>query len=481
MKKTIFIFIMISLIFSNVWAAKLSKKLAPGEIKLSLENIEIDRLEFSKKNLVEIESAAEVKLELIGDRLLISSAEYAEIDLILPAQNSYIFQNAEQDYLHFGAEFINLTGSEGEKIRINSEGVFVEDKGSIVQVNSDGIFVEDGDEMVSITSEGIVVTGSDNDVNLTGFWGSMLGSVIKGVSSTAVSYAGKRPEKIIKDMINQEDDDFSFDFGDWQGDYISETFEKSVDYSPGMRLDLHNLNGAVAVESWDKAEIMITAEKRISQSRHNYEKKLADTQILVKVGKDCEIETKVPVRAEVTVSYQIKVPRGIEVKNLQSSNGSLQVEGTKDGNYVTSNGSIQVENISGDFALHTSNGSINAQNIDGIFSAKTSNGAITTKNCRKLRSLRSSNGSIRAEIEELANDLEITSSNGTIALQLGSIDADIEASTSNSRIVTENLNLANLERGKNYLTGRMGSGGNLLKISTSNSKITITGNKGEWK
>jgi len=481
MKKTIFIMVMISLIFSNIWAEKVSEKLALGEIKLILENVHIDKLDFSQKSKVEVESKSKVMLELVGDKLYISSEEPTEIDLVLPAQNSYLYQNAEQENLHFSADFIDLIGSEGEKIRINSEGVFVDDNDSKVQVSGEGIFVEDGDEVVSITSEGIIVSGTDNDVTLTGFWGSILGSIIKGVSSTAISYAGKHPEKFIKDMLNEEDSDFSFDFDDCDNDYISETVEQIVDYRPGMKLKLFNQNGSVEVETWNKEQIEIVAKKRISQSRRDYQKKLADTEIMITAEKDCEIETKIPLRAEVSVSYQIKLPHNMEIEKLQSSNGSLQVSGTKNGEYISSNGSIWVEDISGDFLLNTTNGKIDAKNIPGIFSAKTTNAAITIKNCNSLRALQTSNGSIRAELNNLKHDLLIGTSNATIDLELGEIDAELTATTSNSRITTEGLNLQNMKNSNNYLSGRLGRGGNELQISTTNGRISIKGNKGEWE
>jgi len=57
---------------------------------------------------------------------------------------------------------------------------------------------------------------------------------------------------------------------------IQEIFEKNVAFKPGGLLTLDNLNGAVEIRSWDKAEVSIRARIKIGERDRKEAEKLYD-------------------------------------------------------------------------------------------------------------------------------------------------------------------------------------------------------------
>lgn len=482
MKKIILILLSI-VVCSGLFGEKYHQKLKSGEYELILENIILKDLDFTKSEKVSVKTDAEIVIELDDHKLVISSTEIAEIHLDLPLRNSYKYQSIEKGLCTFDAVSVEIKATDGEHIIFNQDGLLVNDGTEKVRINSDGIFVDNENENVSISSEGIVVTGSDDDVNLTGIWGSMLGSVIKGVTSTAISWVGNHPEKIVKSFINDGDNDgveINFGTTNVKG-YMKEQFESTIPYDKKMKMSVKNFNGSVKIDTWDKDEIYIYAEKKVAKSKKNHEKILADTKIEIETEESYKIETTFKDKKHrATVSYEIKVPKNMDVDFIQTTNGSIIVNGTKNGSYSTTNGSLTVNFISGEFSLHTTNGSIKAVNILGTFSASTTNASIRTEDCYVIRSLSTTNGSITADFKKIESNLSISSTNGTITCYVSDIDADISAVTSNGHISLDEVSLDNQISSKNRLSGSLGSGGNGLNISTSNGNIKIIGKKRSW-
>ena len=473
MKKLVIIMLGILLIGNLFAVEKAEKKIKPGKYSLVLENIELGSLDFVDANEISVKSDDGVKLKVSKSKIEITADEMIEIDLELPIASTYIFTSSEGAICTFNSESVNILGEDGEIVNFGVDGMLVIDDDDHVRIDEEGIFVENDTETISITSKGIQIQGGDEDVNLTGFWGSLLGSMVKGITSTAISFAIDNPEKIIKEVINENDKNITVNWGT-STDYETEKFEKTVPYKKGMKLGVINRNGKVKVDTWDKKEINIKATKKIGKSVKNFEQELADAQIVVNDKKDCLIQTKYKnPRSRVSVEYIIMVPKNMEVSEIKSTNGSLIINGTKNGAYTTSNGSIVINFIQGDFTLNSSNGSITAENAPGTFSARTSNASITVKDCANIRGLYTTNGSIQADIISMYNDLSIQTTNGTIRCNLANIDAMINARTSNGSIKIEDVDLDILKHTRSILNAEIGKGVHNLNLKTSNGKIKI--------
>ena len=204
MKQILIVILMLSNIFLMATKEKISIK--SDEVELSFENVEIDELVFSEgeKVIVEYEKTDNVKIEKSNDKILISSPTEKKINIWLPKSKSYFFKKDEA-FIRFNFEQVTINTDEGEIVDFSNGKLTVIDKedNTKVVIDSQGIHVDEDGEKVEITSEGITVESEDGDKVITGFWGQLLGGVIKSVAGSAINYAGENPEEIIKNIINE--------------------------------------------------------------------------------------------------------------------------------------------------------------------------------------------------------------------------------------------------------------------------------------
>jgi hypothetical protein len=197
------------------------------------------------------------------------------------------------------------------------------------------------------------------------------------------------------------------------------------------------------------------------------------------------------------VSFTIKVPRKTRIERAETSNASLHIESidaparvhTSNGSIkiyavsgeleaTTSNASIEAEKLSGSAVLRTSNGRIHGEAIRGSIEARTSNSsidlAVTEADPVRPIILNSSNGSITLSLSTWkANEIRANTSNSSINLRLpDSLDARIHASTSNGSIDTD-YEVTTSHFSKTLLEGKIGNGGPLLDLQTSNGSVRI--------
>ena len=216
MKQILIVILMLSNIFLMAVKEKISIK--SDEVELSFENVEIDELVFSEgeKVIVEYEKADNVKIEKSKDKIWISSPTEKKINIWLPKSKNYFFKKDEA-LVKFNFEQVTIYGDEGEIVDF-SDGKFtiiVEEDNTKIVIDSKGIYIDEDGEKVEITSDGLTVEDEDGDKVFTGFWGQLLGIVVKSVASTAINYAGENPDEIIKNIINEKQSNIEiFDYDD---------------------------------------------------------------------------------------------------------------------------------------------------------------------------------------------------------------------------------------------------------------------------
>jgi DUF4097 and DUF4098 domain-containing protein YvlB len=129
---------------------------------------------------------------------------------------------------------------------------------------------------------------------------------------------------------------------------IQEIFEKNVAFKPGGLLTLDNLNGAVEIRSWDKAEVSIRARIKIGErDRKEAEKLYDEVTIAVEASSaGLEIYTDAPRNLgrgrNISVHYELTVPEEIDM------------------DIRTVNGKVYARDITGTLILKTTNGSVEA-------------------------------------------------------------------------------------------------------------------------
>lgn len=277
--------------------------------------------------------------------------------------------------------------------------------------------------------------------------------------------------------------------------------KKTYDAKPGMKLSVSGRNGKIEIVKWDKDQVEIFAVIGSNKSMEELEKIDVD----ISVGDNIVIETKFPghetketkeksseedhshwdllkkiishgFSGSGAVDYEIKVPDYVVVSNANTTNGEIELEGTKGPSELsTTNGKIKVEDVEGNIKAHSTNGKIEIENAKGFVTATTTNGRIEVKS-EGIKDLTTTNGGIEAEIKKMEKeDINIRTTNGSITIALpGSINGELELSTTNGGIDLDGITLEVIAQHKNkYIKGTMGKGGPKIGASTTNGSIKI--------
>ncbi|MDA3813477.1 MAG: hypothetical protein PF570_04410 [Candidatus Cloacimonetes bacterium] len=443
-------------------------------ITLEFENIHIKDIEFISGNKIEIEHAKNADVTIVKEKqkVIIKADKTAKIDLFLPSEKIYTLME-DGGKIEFNENRVTIIEGENKVVEFRDGGLFVTDNDETVEISADGIIVNSDDEHVEISSRGIIVEAPDESQHITGFWGQLLGGAINFITKYSIGWIGNNPGFIVKHIIN--DDDYAggvnMNFNLSDGDKITKEFHETFNPKRGCKLNVHNRNGKVEIKSWKEDYIDISAILETNKSEDEFEK--IKIEVLDEDG--CTIKTKeLKKNPKVSVNYEIKVPEGVKVSEINSSNGKiLIIDCEGDMNLNTSNGKIEVFDSNGKFIAKSSNGGIEFVNLSGIAEAITSNGAIRVVRTPEFKKGVTSNGKITIEIEEkMKNDIYLSTSNGSINISIDpTLDLNIDASTSNSRIDLNGIEVTSSKFSKNSLIGKINKGGTKITASTSNGNI----------
>ena len=186
--------------------------------------------------------------------------------------------------------------------------------------------------------------------------------------------------------------------GVFQGYDAKEVFHKTFPMDKDGTLSLANLNGSVYIETWNRDEVDIQAEKAVRGSRDNLDK----IKIEIDSGsRQIIINTIFPrIRSfRGKVSYEIKVPEGLKLEKIKSVNGNVDITGPViDVRAATTNGDISISEASGHLFFSTTNGNVSTEDVNGQIS------------------VRSTNGSIYLEVDSISDEITARTTNGGISL-----------------------------------------------------------------
>jgi hypothetical protein len=282
---------------------------------------------------------------------------------------------------------------------------------------------------------------------------------------------------------------------EWGGfGHFRRDFHYSYPLKSGGRLDVETFNGSVEIAAWDQDVI------DISGTKYGPTQEAADAlPVRIEHRIDAAEIRVAPLgdwRGRQGASLVIRVPRGVVLGHVLSSNGSIRTsEGVGPSRLKTSNAKVEVRDFKGNLNIQTSNGEIELNGIDGDVVARTSNARIDVDRVTGEVDVTSSNGSIHAEAGRNDGRVRAETSNGSIELTIpahyrgdlrahtsnaaitvnvpGDLNARVMARTSNAHIQSDFEVRAEGEFDKNHLEGRIGAGGGLLELTTSNGGIRL--------
>ena len=249
------------------------------------------------------------------------------------------------------------------------------------------------------------------------------------------------------------------DPSDWigGGPEFKESFHKTFPLEAAGRFSLKNTNGDIRIETWSKAEADISAEKIARGHKDNLEKVTIEAN---GAAGSVTVDTIYPKfrNLRVSVNYTIKVPEGVRLELIRSTNGDVELIGRYgDIKAGSTNGDIKLSGSAAAADLGTTNGSINAADLTGPVDAHTTNGRITLT------------------VSALKGDIVAHTTNGSITARLGGeINAQLKVHTTNGHIDTSlPITIRDLSQSRRRLEGTIGSGGPLIELSTTNGSVSI--------
>jgi DUF4097 and DUF4098 domain-containing protein YvlB len=240
-----------------------------------------------------------------------------------------------------------------------------------------------------------------------------------------------------------------------------EDYSKTLPLKAGERFSLDNVNGAVTVSTWKEDKVEIKAVK----VARNDEKDLKDVEIRVEQSAGHvsvkAIWPKFRLHFNVNVDFEIKVPEGVILDEVETVNGEVKVTGRFGRAAVgTTNGSVSVEDASGELKAYTTNGGIQVSRFEGKLDADTTN------------------GNIRLEGLTFKDGISAETTNGSITLAIASpekLNANLLARTTNGHITVDfPVTLKNLTPSKHRVEATIGQGGPEISLETTNGSIKIT-------
>ena len=285
------------------------------------------------------------------------------------------------------------------------------------------------------------------------------------------------------------------DFGDSEN--YKEDFRHTYPLAAGGSVSVETFNGSVELMGWEQDSVEVNGTKYASTKSAldgiRIDVSTPTGSVRVRASKASDFHRNMGAR------FTIRVPRHTMLDLISTSNGHVRIEDVEgNARLRTSNGAIRLTRLKGEVEARTSNGSIEADYLDGNAKMHTSNGAIRAEVTHGLFEATTSNGSITARLNDPSTTwpVHVESSNGRIDLKIDAKQLpEVRATTSNSSIVLRLPTFANGEvrahtshasvssefdgvhaenqHGRGEMTGRIGGGGRLIELSSSNGSIKI--------
>ncbi len=257
-----------------------------------------------------------------------------------------------------------------------------------------------------------------------------------------------------------------------------------VDRGTPTEFNLTTFDGAIDIRGWDRDEARIEVEKRGS------DKSLLD-QIEVwadQKGNQITLEVRRPSSKKYafgmleTVSRSAKVTASVPTGSnltIATGNCNVTIERVKGRLELrTSDGAINGLDISGDISARTDSGSVRLESVDGKCDIVTGDGSINLAGRLDLLRARTSDGSLTLKIlpgSKITDTWSLQTDEGNVVMYVPEgLDGDVDAeATGSAKAESTLLSKSDLDRDRHTLRGTLGTGGNIIRLRTSDGSITL--------
>lgn len=300
------------------------------------------------------------------------------------------------------------------------------------------------------------------------------------------------------------------------GPTVSGSFDRALDVSGPIRVELSNVSGDVNIVGSSDGRVHIHGDVRVHSMGLEHSQKRLDDIIAnppvelrgdtLRVGKDMNRVHNV------SISYTMEVPKetavaassvsggvsirsvrgpvqaesvsgavraqdvGQEVK-LSSVSGSVEAENCGDDVRATSvSGSVTVTNAKGDVVAHSVSGDVHTSNPGGRVDVNSSSGSVGVRAANGDVKGHSSSGSVTVQGNPSGNSYwDLKTSSGSVEIAVPS-DAKFHFSANAvSGQISTQIPIVIEEQGKHSLRAHIGDGGGRVEVHTVSGAIEVQG------
>ncbi len=261
--------------------------------------------------------------------------------------------------------------------------------------------------------------------------------------------------------------------------------EKRFQVSGTPEVRVSTFDGPIEVRSWDRSEVLVEVEKRAAdeeglqsiQVRASQQGNRVDVEVVRPSGRDTFIGIGIHISTQ--AKLVVSVPRQVTLE-ARSSDGSVRAD-RLEGRITlrTADGSVRAADLKGQLDIESHDGSITVDGVEGDVTLSTGDGGITASGRFTALKVKSGDGSVTVRAErgsEMKSDWSVTTEDGSVAVYLpeafsGDLDAQTGDGTVRSEFAVQGGGTE--ERHRRTLRGKIGAGGNLLRIRTGDGSISL--------
>jgi DUF4097 and DUF4098 domain-containing protein YvlB len=247
---------------------------------------------------------------------------------------------------------------------------------------------------------------------------------------------------------------------------------------PDVRLS--TFDGGIDLRPWDRPDVLVVVEKH-GLSREG----VADIEVFAEQdGHRVTVEARVKPAARQfgfglhrSARLIVSLPSSSDVQ-ATSGDGAIDVERLSGQIDLRSgDGAIRGRELSGDVRAQTGDGSIRLHEMTGTLDLGTGDGSIVADGMLSALRARSGDGSISIRVESGSvpkADWNISTGDGPVTLELpDQFDAELDAHTGDGRVSVQRELSDTIESSKRSIRGRLGQGGQALRLRTGDGSITL--------
>jgi DUF4097 and DUF4098 domain-containing protein YvlB len=241
------------------------------------------------------------------------------------------------------------------------------------------------------------------------------------------------------------------------------SFERTLEVKGPVDLSVRTGSGDIQIQTGTSDRVRVIGRISASRSRETSEspsERVRRIEAAPPVVQNGNVITIGDTRGDamynnVSISYELTVPANTQVSaNTGSGNQTI---GSVDGAIQsrTGSGDIRIERTGGSLTAHTGSGNIRVASVGGEVRAQTGSGDVDVT-------------------QTVRGDVSVQTGSGDVVLRLPS-DASftLDASTGSGSISTAQAITVQGRLRRNHVEGRVGNGGNLVRVRTGSGSIDI--------